>query len=154
MIIILVIGAAFILLTKNNVQEIPDVVPSDTQTNVDETPPQISDETPSQIQDSGNISEANDSVQTSNVAGAKIHNIEIRNMAYSPATLTIKKGDTVIWVNYDKGTTHTVTSTRGNELSSSFLKIGENYTHTFNTTGKFVYYCIPHASSHGDVIVV
>lgn len=84
---------------------------------------------------------------------SETYNVEIKNSLYSPKVLTIKNGDTVIWTNYDKTTTHTITSTSGKELSSKFLKYGENYTHTFNKEGKFFYYCIAHTSAHGEIIV-
>ena len=84
---------------------------------------------------------------------SQTYNVEMINHAYSPKVLIIKKGDTVIWTNNDKTTTHTVTSTGGKELSSKFLKYEENYTHTFDKEGNFFYYCIAQASEHGEVIV-
>lgn len=135
LVVILIIAGGFYLMIgeKDNGEKTPSV-PSPTPT-----------PTPSIAVPSPSPTETEPELQT--------YNVEMRNMVYSPATLTIKKGETVTWTNYDKGTSHTVTSTTGNELGSEFLKTGESYSHTFEKEGKFVYYCIPHSGTHGEIIV-
>lgn len=78
--------------------------------------------------------------------------IEIKNFAYSPSILTIKKGDTVTWTNMDS-VKHTVTSDTGKELDSQLLTNGESYSHTFDTAGIFAYHCTPHPYMKARVIV-
>ncbi|MCL5018446.1 MAG: cupredoxin family copper-binding protein [Candidatus Pacearchaeota archaeon] len=85
-------------------------------------------------------------------SGAQTHNVEIDNFAFSPSSLTISVGDTVIWTNL-QGVSHTVTSDSGNELDSEFLSNGETYSHTFSTAGTFNYHCSPHSSMKGTIIV-
>ncbi len=82
----------------------------------------------------------------------KNHTIQMLDYAYQPKQLTIKKGDSVTWTNYDMAS-HTITSKGGNELASDYLKKGELYTHTFTSTGTFPYYCEPHPYMTAVVIV-
>jgi len=80
------------------------------------------------------------------------YDIEIKNFAFSPSTLTIKKGDTVKWTNQDS-TRHTATSDSRNELDSELLAKGDSYSHTFNSVGTFNYHCTPHPSMKAKIIV-
>ena len=80
------------------------------------------------------------------------NNIEIKNFAFSPSTLTINLGDTVTWTNEDSAP-HTVTSNSGTELSSGTLSNGKTYSHTFNTAETFEYHCEIHNSMKAKVIV-
>lgn len=81
-----------------------------------------------------------------------VASIDIRNFAYQPSEVTVKKGTTVKWVN-DDSVIHTVTSSDGRFTSSGDL--GKDATHQakFNTTGSYDYYCIPHPFMKGKVIV-
>lgn len=45
--------------------------------------------------------------------------------------VTIKRGDSVSWLNGDS-VQHTVTSNTGSELNSALLPKGATYKHTFN----------------------
>ena len=87
----------------------------------------------------------------SNIQTAE-HVIEIKNFAYNPIELKIKKGDTIIWVNKDSAW-HTVTSDNGNELKSKLLNKEESYTHSFMEAGTFDYHCTPHSYMKGKIIV-
>jgi len=80
------------------------------------------------------------------------HNIDIKNFAFSPKTLTIKVGDTVAWTNSDL-TRHTVTSDSGSGLDSSLLSQGQSYTYTFTESGTFNYHCAPHPYMKGTITV-
>jgi len=85
-------------------------------------------------------------------SGGKTYNIDISNFAFSPATLNIKKGDTVIWTNSDT-VPHTIAGDSGTELESDQLSKGQTYTHTFNTAGTFNYHCSIHKSMTGTITV-
>ena len=89
---------------------------------------------------------------TTVAAGPKTVSVAIQNFAFSPATLNINRGDTVIWTNKDSAP-HTVTSDTGSEMGSSTLSTGGTYSHTFNTAGTFSYHCNIHASMKAKVIV-
>lgn len=78
--------------------------------------------------------------------------VAIKNFAFSPAELRIKKGETVAWTNEDSAP-HTVTSDTGNELSPTILKKGDSYAHTFNNAGTYNYHCSFHSSMKAIIIV-
>ncbi|HTO94849.1 MAG TPA: plastocyanin/azurin family copper-binding protein [Bacteroidota bacterium] len=61
---------------------------------------------------------------------------------FVPETITIDAGTTVEWVNGGHGV-HTVTD-GGGAWDSGSLAPGERFTRTFDSTGTFPYYCIPH----------
>jgi plastocyanin len=82
----------------------------------------------------------------------KTYNIEITNLTFSVSSQAIKQGETVVWKNLDSGT-HTITSDKGDEMSSKLLKTNEVYSHTFNTKGTFDYHCEVHPSMKASIIV-
>lgn len=78
--------------------------------------------------------------------------VNISNFAFSPATLTVKKGTTVTWTNNDS-VTHTVTSNSDHGPSSGNLSPGQTYNFTFTDEGTFNYSCTIHPEMHGAVTV-
>ena len=59
---------------------------------------------------------------------------------FSPSTITIHVGDTVVWHN--GGTVpHTAT---GSGFDSGNLNPGQSYSHTFSSAGTFAYHCQYH----------
>ncbi len=78
--------------------------------------------------------------------------VSMDNFAFSPSSVTVKKGAMVTWTNNDS-TSHTVTSTTGSELSSGTLGNGQSYNHTFTTAGTYAYQCNFHPSMTGTVVV-
>lgn len=75
---------------------------------------------------------------------------QIKNFAFMPSEIKIKKGDTVIWTNEDPEDHNVISvpgSVSGNELNSGTLSQNQTYSHTFNNTGTFEYYCSIHPSS-------
>jgi len=79
------------------------------------------------------------------------NNVDITGFAFSPETLTISVGDTVIWTNKDS-TTHTATAD-GGEFDSGNLGNGDTFSYTFTTAGTFTYYCKIHTSMTATIIV-
>lgn len=75
--------------------------------------------------------------------------INIQNFAFSPTTLTIKKGATVTWTNNDSAP-HQIKSATFN---SSEMSKGQSFSFTFNTVGSFDYFCSIHPSMMGKIIV-
>ncbi len=86
--------------------------------------------------------------------GAGLNSVMIKNFAFSPATLTIKTGTTVTWMNQD-GAPHTIASDPGSVVAftSESLANGASYQFTFNQTGTYSYYCTIHPSMKGTIIV-
>ncbi len=76
--------------------------------------------------------------------------VTIDNFAFSPDSLTVKKGTTVTWTNRDSAT-HKLRSSNG--PASEDLGTSETYSFTFTTVGTFAYSCGIHASMQGTVIV-
>ncbi len=83
------------------------------------------------------------------VVSPQVHAVEISGFAFSPGTLTIQAGDTVMWTNRDSAQ-HTITFT---DFTSDRFGDGGTYSHTFATPGTFTYRCSPHPSMQGTVIV-
>jgi len=71
--------------------------------------------------------------------------------SFSPNPIDVKVGDTVTWTN-DHREGHTVTST-SSEFNSGDIQPGQSFSHTFDKTGSFNYYCIIHPSMVGKVSV-
>lgn len=78
--------------------------------------------------------------------------VAIQGFAFTPATLTIKKGTKVTWTNNDN-VPHTITSDSGNLLDSSSLSQGASFSFTFNDVGSINYHCAPHPAMKGSIIV-
>ena len=83
----------------------------------------------------------------SSVAHAATKNVSIVDFAYSPKTVTIHKGDTVRWTHKGQSP-HTVTAD-AHGFGSGPLENGQTYSHTFNSTGSFRYYCRFHGGPGG-----
>lgn len=81
--------------------------------------------------------------------------IEIKNIAFNPQSITIVKGDTVTWTNNDTFT-HTVTSDIVPPIFDSEpidIPAGQQFQYTFNTPGTYNYHCEIHTTMHGTIIV-
>jgi plastocyanin len=70
---------------------------------------------------------------------------------YDPEVIQVEVGTTVVWKNNDNAI-HTVTSIDG-EFDSDILSAGGSYEYTFNTPGKWDYFCIVHPWMTGSVDV-
>jgi plastocyanin len=75
--------------------------------------------------------------------------VHIKNFAFSPAQITVNKGDMVQWVN-DDSVPHLV---KFPDFQSAALANGDTFEHTFGTAGNFAYICGIHASMQGTVAV-
>ena len=79
--------------------------------------------------------------------------ISIQNYAFTPASITVKKGASVTWTN-DDTVTHTAAENDGKDgPSSPELAPGKTYSFTFNKVGTFNYHCSLHAYMTGVVTV-
>jgi len=75
--------------------------------------------------------------------------VVIDNFAFSPATLTVDKGTTVVWVN-NEFIPHDVAS---DQFTSEKLSRGEKFEYTYNESGTFAYICGIHPAMKGTIIV-
>src|ERR1700758_4643814 len=65
---------------------------------------------------------------------------------FSPSSVTIHPGDTVLWT-WSSSDHSSTSGTPGNPSGlwdSGILNQGAMFTHTFNATGSFPYYCTVH----------
>jgi plastocyanin len=78
----------------------------------------------------------------------------IRNFRFLQDTIRVPRGTTVTWVNCEPATieAHTVTST-ADVWDSGLVEPGDTYARTFDATGTFGYFCRPHPTMLGAVIV-
>lgn len=81
----------------------------------------------------------------------KLLSVTIQSYAFSPAQLTIKKGEAVTWTNQDN-VQHTVTGDNGGPSSDPLSK-GQSYSYTFTSAGTFPYHCGPHPYMKGSITV-
>jgi plastocyanin len=77
--------------------------------------------------------------------------VTIQNLAYSPAKVTIKKGEKVTWTNKDNQD-HTVNESAG-VFTSGNIKPGKSYSYTFDKAGTYSYKCKHHPRMKGTVEV-
>jgi plastocyanin len=82
----------------------------------------------------------------------KENKVEIANVRYKPAKITIKKGEKVVWVNADERD-HTVKA-KDKSFDSGKIAAGEKFEFTFKKEGKFEYGCAYHPRMKGVVEVV
>jgi len=96
-------------------------------------------------------------------SGSAVPGCEETNECFIPTTITITKGETVTWSNDDTAA-HTVTSGSvmdfagdGNSVGaifdSSIFMAGDTFSHTFDNTGNYDYFCMVHPWMIGNVIV-
>ncbi len=77
--------------------------------------------------------------------------VSIQGFAFSPNSLTVSVGDTVVWTNRDS-TPHTVTSD-GGAWDSGSLGQNQTYTRVFATAGNIHYHCSFHPSMTATIVV-
>jgi amicyanin len=77
--------------------------------------------------------------------------VHIQNFKFSPATITVTAGSTVVWTN-DDSIQHDITFSAGG-IASSTLNQNDTFSHTFPTAGTYHYICSIHPFMHGTVIV-
>ena len=85
----------------------------------------------------------------SNPSDTKVVDVQIKNFKYTPAVVTINKGDTVRWTNLDKAPHDAM----GDDWNSEMLQTGMTSEVTFDTAGEYDYICSVHPSMKGQVIV-
>ncbi|MGI8858308.1 MAG: cupredoxin domain-containing protein [Thermomicrobiales bacterium] len=85
------------------------------------------------------------------VQGAQV-SVAIQDYNFTPATLTVPVGTTVLWTNQGQDT-HTTTSDSGAWDSGTMTK-GVKFSFTFTKAGTFAYHCTFHAAEMRATVVV
>ena len=77
--------------------------------------------------------------------------VVIENFSFVPATLTIKAGTKVTWVNRDD-VPHTATD-NDKRFNSKALDTDDQFAFTFSEPGTYNYFCALHPKMIGQIIV-
>ena len=77
--------------------------------------------------------------------------VEIKNFAFGPKSLTIKKGTGVTFTNQDS-VKHSATADDGS-FDTGLLAKGESASVTFDEVGVYTYHCTPHPNMKATIIV-
>jgi plastocyanin len=77
--------------------------------------------------------------------------VTIQNFAFSPATITIKKGQSITWTNEDSAG-HSATAD-DNSWDTGVLSQGQSKAITFAKVGTYAYHCSIHPNMKAIVIV-
>jgi plastocyanin len=85
--------------------------------------------------------------------GAEPHSfvVTIENVQFSPATLRVHRGDTIVWVNKDLFP-HTVTAD-GKAFDSHDIAPDASWSYRVTKPGDFNYTCIYHPTMKGQLSV-
>ena len=78
--------------------------------------------------------------------------VKIDNFVFGPATLTVKVGTTVTWVNNDD-IPHTVVANDHVTFKSKVLDTDQSFSFTFTKPGEYPYFCSLHPHMTGKVVV-
>jgi plastocyanin len=84
-------------------------------------------------------------------AGPVSHTVTVEAMQFSPASLDIKAGDIVIWMNKDPFP-HEVTAGNG-AFHSGAIQAGRSWTYTASAKGVFPYFCGLHPGMKASIVV-
>lgn len=87
------------------------------------------------------------------VSQTQSQSIEIKNFAFSPATLTVKPGVQIIVTNQDK-VSHTLTADDGKSFDTGILSQGKSAVITAPAqAGSYSFHCAPHPYMKGTLVV-
>lgn len=82
---------------------------------------------------------------------ARTHTVVMDSTRFEPAELTVRAGDTIVWVNKDMFP-HTATSKAGG-FDSEMIAAGKSWTYTTKAKGTFPYTCTFHPTMNGTLRV-
>jgi plastocyanin len=85
-------------------------------------------------------------------AGAATKGINIYSTGFSPKSVTITEGDTVIWTNRDGAANHQILADKG-QFVSPILKKNQSFSYTFKAAGTYTYKDELHPKLAGTIIV-
>lgn len=85
------------------------------------------------------------------VRAADSQEIHIDNFTFSPQTLSVPVGTTIVWVNRDD-TPHRLVGNKA-EFKSPVLDTDEKYSWTATQAGSVAYFCSMHPHMTGTIVV-
>ena len=84
--------------------------------------------------------------------GGTVVTVTISGMTFSPSTVTVKTGTTVVWKNNDVSV-HTATSDDGSTFNTGNIAIGYSGNVMMSKAGTYPYHCTLHSNMTGVVEV-
>lgn len=90
---------------------------------------------------------------TSPAEAGDIVEVGIAQMKFEPQHVRIKPGTTVMWVNREKRTNHSILFAQEGLPESDRIFPGESWQRTFDKPGTYPYTCGPHRDMTGIVEV-
>ena len=78
------------------------------------------------------------------------HTVTIEATSYKPETITVKKGESVTWVNKDP---FPHTATAEGTFDSKSVAAGHSWSYVASKTGEFAYVCTLHPGMKGTLVV-
>ena len=108
-----------------------------------------------EIGDMASSQQSSDNSANKDISEKAENVIEIKNFKFAPEKMTIKKGTTITWKNFDN-TKHNVIfddESAGEVEGGKLISNGEQVSFTFNEVGDFPYHCMPHPYMKGSVTV-
>ena len=81
----------------------------------------------------------------------RTHTVTIESMRFRPESLTVARGDTIVWVNKDL-VPHTATSKAGG-FDSQVIQAEKSWTLTVRKAGDFSYVCTFHPTMTATLLV-
>lgn len=103
------------------------------------------------MQQQNSTNQTQPATQTGSSPTVATNAVTIQNMAFSPASLTVKAGDTITWTNQDS-VGHSATAD-DNSFDTGVLSNGQSGTVIFSKAGTFTYHCKVHPSMTATIIV-
>lgn len=80
----------------------------------------------------------------------KTHTVEMDGTRFIPETLTVERGDSVVWLNKDP---FPHTATAGRTFDSKRIAAGGSWTYLAREAGEFAYVCTLHPGMKGRLVV-
>lgn len=90
-------------------------------------------------------------VETAEPAAQREHVVTIENMRFSPADLTVKRGERVVWINKDMFP-HTA-SARSAAFDSGSIPPTASWSHVAKTVGVYPYVCTLHPTMSAKLTI-
>jgi amicyanin len=100
------------------------------------------------------IAIAGASVPIVTLGASELAEIHIKNFSFGPASLKVKAGTAVTWINDDEEPHNVVNIGQPTRLFRSGGMDGDDrYSFTFDEPGTYQYICSVHPYMHGEVVV-
>jgi plastocyanin len=95
---------------------------------------------------------ASTSTTTPSSSSSKTVQVKMQNTAFSPASISAKVGQTIVWTNEDSFD-HNVTAKKGENFKSKNFGQGQTYSYKLDKPGTISYVCTIHPGMQGTITV-